>query len=244
MPNTASDPGLTEESPYESHERRPHSRRLRQALSLMASPITDETGSPKSVLAALCFIFIVGSAIGVILPKNDALPSPWYRVVSAAVGYVYFLAWSVSFYPQVVSNSKRRSTAGLSPDFCVLNVLGFSCYAAYNASFFWSKTIQDLYRKRHGEDAEITVQSNDVAFALHALILSSVTVLQIAYYGGGYRALKLSKFVVAVIVMILIVCGTYPVLVVTTASSGKETFNWLDFLYLLSFVKIGISLIK
>jgi hypothetical protein len=235
-----------ENSEFVNHglSRVPPGRRLRQALSVMASPITDESGSPKSVLAGLCTLFVVGATIGLALPKNDALPSPWYRSVSAAIGYVYFLSWSVSFYPQVVSNYKRCSTVGLSPDFCVLNVLGFACYAAYNTSFFWSKTIQDLYRKRHGPDAEITVQSNDVAFALHALILSSVTVFQIVYYGGGFGALKVSKPIVGVIVMILVAGGAYPVLVVSTAGSGKGTFNWLDFLYLLSFVKIGISLIK
>lgn len=226
------------------HSQPPPSQRLRHVLSLLASPVTDETGSLKSVVAGLCSLFVVGTAIGLALPKNHALPSLWYRYVSAAIGYIYFLAWSVSFYPQVVSNYRRRSTVGLSPDFCVLNVLGFACYAAYNASFFWSTTIQDLYRKRHGPDAEITVQSNDVAFALHALILSSITVLQIVYYGGGLRALKLSRPIVVVIGLILTVAATYPILVVVTSKSGRETFNWLDFLYLLSFVKIGISLIK
>jgi len=187
---------------------------------------------------------VVGASIGLATPKNHALPSPLYRNVSAAIGYIYFLAWSVSFYPQVLSNFKRRSTTGLSPDFCVLNVLGFACYTAYNVSFFWSTAIQNMYKRRHGPDAEITVQSNDVAFALHALILSSITVLQIIYYGGGVRALKLSKSVVFIIVGILMVCATYPVLIWATRNSSKDTFNWLDFLYVLSFVKIGISLIK
>ena len=145
-------------------------RRLTRTLSLLASPITDDTGNWRSVLAGLLSLFTVGTAIGLVTPKNPSLPSPWYQYVSAALGYVYFLAWSVSFYPQVVSNFQRRSTTGLSADFCVLNVLGFACYAAYNACFFWSTAIQEEYRKQHGPNAEITVQSNDVAFAIHALI--------------------------------------------------------------------------
>lgn len=231
--------------------------RFRRLLSLMASPLTDETGSPISVVAGMCTLIAVGAAIGLALPKNPALPTVAYRSVSAAIGWVYFLAWSVSFYPQLISNWKRRSTVGLSPDFCVLNVLGFACYAAYNVAFFWSTTIQDLYRKRHGEDAEITVQANDVAFALHAFLLSSITVLQILYYGGGLGALRLSKPIQWVIVAIFVVCTMYTVLVAdfTTTQIRNDTarryhddsigrFNWLDFLYLLSFVKIGISLIK
>ena len=228
-------------------------RRLQHALSLMASPITDDTGDIKSVIAGLCTLIVVGASIGLVTPKNHDLPSPFYRNVSAAVGYIYFLAWSVSFYPQVISNYKRSSTTGLSPDFCVLNVLGFACYTAYNVSFFWSTTIQDMYRHRHGPNSEITVQSNDVAFAIHALILSSVTVLQIMYYGGGFRALKLSKPIVMVIVVILSICAMYPILIMITQQhhhqkdnddNNIDTFNWLDFLYVLSFVKIGISLIK
>lgn len=235
--------------------------RIRRTLSLLASPLTDESGSFKSVVPGMITLFVVGSAVGLGLPKNRSLPTPWYRSLSAAIGYIYFVAWSVSFYPQVLSNFRRRSTVGLSPDFCVLNVIGFACYATYNVAFFYSKTIQDLYKKRHGEDAEITVQSNDVAFALHAFILSSVTVLQIMYYGGGIKSLKVSKPIRVAIFCILVICAVYPILTVNVATTQYkndpthakyhsdnnfvlERFNWLDYLYLLSFVKIGISLIK
>jgi cystinosin len=217
-------------------------RRLDQALSLMASTLTDDTGGCRLVSAGLLSLFLIGATIGVATPKNHSLPNAWYQYVSAAIGYIYFLAWSVSFYPQVVSNFKRQSTVGLSSDFAVLNVLGFACYAAYNASFFWSSTIQDMYHQKYGQDAEITVQSNDVAFALHALILSSVTALQIVFYGGGMNALRLSKPISLVIASILTICAVYPVLLWLTHDSKK--FNWLDFLYMLSYVKVGISLIK
>jgi hypothetical protein len=50
-------------------------------------------------------------------------------------------------------------------------------------SFFWSRRIHNEYQQRH--DAEITTQSNNVAFAVHVLsILSLLTHLQIGYYGG------------------------------------------------------------
>jgi cystinosin len=208
----------------------------------MASPLIDDTGDCRSVFAGLLSLFLIGAAIGLVTPKNHSLPSIWYQNVSAAVGYIYFLAWSVSFYPQIVSNFKRRSTVGLSPDFGILNVLGFACYAAYNASFFWSATIQEMYHHRYGQDAEITVQSNDVAFALHALIMSIVTVLQIVFYGGGIRALPLSNPIALVILGIFTICTVYPILLWTTHDAEK--FNWLDFLYMLSYIKIGISLIK
>lgn len=162
---------------------------------------------------------------------------------------------------------------GLSPDFVVLNVIGFACYAAYNSSFFWSTTIQEDYKKRYGPDAEITVQSNDVAFAIHALVLSFVTFCQIVYYnncwhqsaataiGGDINtntgsAIPLSKPTLAIIVGIVALCIVYPVLVLFNKNSsnnpdflynnddGLGKFNRLDFLYILSYIKIFISLIK
>jgi cystinosin len=210
--------------------------RFRRTLSLLAAPLVDESGSARSVVAGLCSLFLVGATIGLVSRKNATLPTPWYRWVSAMIGYIYFLCWSVSFYPQVLSNYKRRSTHGLSPDFCALNVLGFACYTAYTVSLYWSSAMQELYRERYG--SEVTVQSNDVAFAIHALILSSITLVQIGYYGGVQQ--RPSKVIVATIVAILGLCAIYPCLVVAKSNS----LNWLDYLYLLSFVKIGISLIK
>ena len=176
---------------------------------------------------------------------------------------------SVSFYPQVISNFKRQSTVGLSPDFVVLNVIGFACYTAYNASLYWSSSIQQLYKERYGPDAEIMVQSNDVAFAIHALVLSVLTLCQILYYhkrnpGAAETAgndtnstTRFSKPIVAVIHGIAIICvGFLLLVVVENHTRGKDKhgygqdynsvlkFNWLDFLYLLSYIKIFISLIK
>jgi cystinosin len=215
---------------------------LRRALSLMASPILDESGRGESVTAGLFSLFLVGSFIGMIMPKNTILPTHWYQIISALIGWIYFLCWSISFYPQVISNFKRRTTQGLSADFCCLNVLGFWCYSVYNVAFFWSDTIHHLYRKRFGVDAEITVQSNDVAFALHAFLLSSITFLQIGCY-NGVRAQRPSKAILAILISFVCVCAGYPCLIHLNVG-GKNFFNWLDYLYVLSTIKITVSLIK
>lgn len=46
--------------------------------------------------------------------------------VSALFGWVYFLAWSISFYPQGLLNWSRRSTSGTTVDFHFINILGTS----------------------------------------------------------------------------------------------------------------------
>ena len=205
----------------------------RDILFLFASPVLDETGSVKSIAAGMFTLFVVGSLIGVTSNKNPSLPTAWYQYVSAMIGYIYFICWSISFYPQVISNYKRKSTHGLSADFCTLNVIGFACYTTYNTSMFWSEEIREMYRSKYG--SEPTVQSNDVAFAIHALLLSSITLGQIIYYRGSERP---SKIILAVIVMVFLFCSGYPVLVL------YKMHSWLDYIYALSFVKIGISLIK
>ena len=303
-------------------------------FNTILQPFIDDTGSIQNVLRGLMVLFVVGGFIGVvIMPKNsDSLP-PFYSYVSSGIGYIYFLCWSISFYPQIIINYKRKTTHGLSVDFCSLNVLGFTCYTIYNVAFYYSTTIQQLYKQRMSngnsdnkddDDIEITVQSNDVAFAIHALILSSITLFQIAYYdtgifghrrnasmAGTIRAATAahrrspSKVILWIGTVLLGICLTYPMLILitsyirnhhgggggdhnthnqtyaayhslgttsvpdddvdgttfladddgdkndtpsttttTTMSNKIPFFNWLDYLYLLSYIKILISLIK
>lgn len=55
-------------------------------------------------------------------------PQGFGPLLSYLIGWVYFLAWSASFYPQAILNQRRKSVQGLSMDFIHLNVLGFLCY--------------------------------------------------------------------------------------------------------------------
>lgn len=73
-----------------------------------------------------------------------------------------------------------------------------------------------------------------MAFAVrvHAFVLASITFLQIGYY-DGFRSQRPSKIIGGFIVMILVVALAYPALVTV----GVKGLNWLDYLYLLSFVK-------
>ena len=49
-----------------------------------------------------------GLILGLVLPKNQNLTSPTWQMLSSIIGYTYFLAWSTSFYPQIVLNYERR----------------------------------------------------------------------------------------------------------------------------------------
>uniref|UniRef100_A0A7S1Z196 Cystinosin n=1 Tax=Trieres chinensis TaxID=1514140 RepID=A0A7S1Z196_TRICV len=226
----------------EEADGRSQSRLIYRMTSSFLVPLTDQTGSCGNIVTGLLSLTLVGGAIGLIMPRDSALKSPWYRIVSSVVGYIYFLSWSVSFYPQVILNFRRKSTTGLSNDFSVLNVVGFACYATYTCFFYWSNAIKGEYKQRNGEDSEITVQSNDVAFAVHALVLCAVQVGQISIY-GGFRMQPLAMFVKLGMFFGAVIILAYAALILLQVGPGNGLL-WLDFLYLLSFVKVAISVVK
>jgi cystinosin len=84
------------------------------------------------------------------------------------------LCWSASFYPQPILNWHRKSTQGLAIDFPTVNVLGFLCYTISTSALLYSPVIRQQYAQRHSGSPEPTVQLNDVAFAVHAVVMSSI----------------------------------------------------------------------
>jgi len=180
----------------------------------------------------------MGTVMGSILPKDEKIPSAMAQYVSSIIGYTYFLCWSISFYPQVVMNFSRKSTIGLSSDFSVLNVVGFGCYAIYTCSFFFSREIQKEYQDRFNNQVN-SVQSNDVAFAIHALILSSVQFLQILHYNETFTWKSLALGIRLFLLAAAVLCLVFGILVAT-----GQSFQWLDFIYMLSSIKLNITIVK
>ncbi|KAJ9562523.1 hypothetical protein OSB04_007683 [Centaurea solstitialis] len=89
------------------------------------------------------------------------------EVLSTVLGWIAFCAWSISFYPQVILNFRRKSVVGLNFDFVVLNLTKHSSYLIYNASVYFSSEVQRQYRRKYGSDEMIPVAANDVAFSIH-----------------------------------------------------------------------------
>ena len=218
-------------------------------------------------------ICILGCVLGIFLPKNKALPTPWYQVTSSSIGYTYFLFWSCSFYPQLISNWKRKSTDGFSNDFASLNVIGYICYVAYTTGFFLNRNIQIEYQRRHQQQdsssflpKSSTVQSNDVAFAIHALAMSTFQLYQSWLYDGFSKKKKKQErdtslksshensdvssisspvFVYICIIVTWSFCYLLGVFVMNHYRHVNTfPWTWLDFLYLLSYFKVSISVAK
>ncbi len=122
-------------------------------------------------------------------------------------GWVYFFCWSFSFYPQAILNFRRKSTSGSTIDFPAINVMGFIAYFTSNAAFLFSSQIRREYALRnHGLTP--TVQINDLAFAGHAIVLTTITLTQylfpaqwgFANRGKGEHGARMSSWIKGVIV--------------------------------------------
>lgn len=184
-------------------------------------------------------------------------------LISSVIGWIYFAAWTVSFWPQMIVNYRRQSVVGLSFDFLTLNLVGHSVYAAFNCALFWSGFIEQEYLDRNPRGLN-PVLANDVAFSIHATIATLLTVTQCFIYEvsrdailidgvmlkllflccflflpvvqrGEQKVSRIAWGIITVFIVVIIVAG---VLV------GTATFHWLDFLYVLSYIKLSVTLIK
>lgn len=105
-------------------------------------------GSEARTSASLfALVLVTGGCLGAALPP-DNYPAP-YGIISSVLGWVYFSAWSASFWPQIFLNAHRRSVEGLSFDFLALNLLGFVCYSTYNLGYFYNADIRAAYQRAH-----------------------------------------------------------------------------------------------
>ncbi|KAG0625405.1 hypothetical protein M758_2G052300 [Ceratodon purpureus] len=111
-------------------------------------------------------------------------------IVYQALGWFAFTAWSISFWPQVILNYRRKSVVGLHFDFVVFNLTKHSSYLIYNAVLYFSPVVQRQYHEKYGFDEMIPVAPSDVAFSTHATLLTSVMALQLFFYERGSQKLS------------------------------------------------------
>ncbi|XP_003424835.1 cystinosin homolog isoform X1 [Nasonia vitripennis] len=155
--------------------------------------------------------------------------------VSAVVGWIYFLAWSISFYPQIHSNYKRKSVVGLNFDYLSLNLVGFIMYALFNCGLYWIPEIEQEYFSRYPKGLN-PVQVNDIFFALHAVCATLVTIVQCFIYETGTQRVSTTARIIHGIFSSFVL--------ISVILAILHVIQWLDFLYYCSYVKLAITLIK
>eukprot|EP00908_Phaeocystis_cordata_P001282 Transcript_11368.p4 GENE.Transcript_11368~~Transcript_11368.p4 ORF type:complete len:328 (-),score=163.85 Transcript_11368:1942-2925(-) len=207
-------------------------------------------------LAGVGFIVAFSVLLGG-LSRNDCTCSCSIATVSAIIGWAYFSCWSLSFWPQTILNWYRKSVVGLSFDFVALNLAGFTCYAAFNCALYWNPTIKAEYSASHDHE-QSAVKANDVFFALHACAVTALQLAQIGLYErGGQRFSIPCK--VALVAILAGGAGLGAAVGAQAQGCGwlnralalafedepeEDTCSGLTLLYLLSYVKLAITLTK
>jgi cystinosin len=138
------------------------------------------------------------------------------------------LAWSLSFYPQPLLNLRRKSVTGTAIDFPTINVLGFFCYLVSTAAFLYSPVIREEYAVRNPVSPEPTVRGNDLAFAVHAMVLSALTWSMFFPMIWGLsvdgRRQRVSRTIAGV--FLGSVLGLLAVVLIVWTNGGKDANGW------------------
>ncbi|KAJ8767699.1 hypothetical protein K2173_020639 [Erythroxylum novogranatense] len=156
-------------------------------------------------------------------------------MVSRTFGWIAFFSWSISFYPQVILNFRRKSVVGLNFDFALLNSTKHCSYLIYNAFLYFSPVVQNQYFHKFGHNQIIPVAANDVAFSSHAVLLTVITLFQIVIYQRGNQ--KVSK------VSIAIVCAVWLIAAICFFVA-LHSHRWLWLISIFNFIQVSMTVIK
>ncbi|KAH8310756.1 hypothetical protein KR044_002895, partial [Drosophila immigrans] len=168
--------------------------------------------------------------VRVVVAKSEAI-----IYTSIVFGWVYFVAWSVSFYPQIWINYRRKSVEGLNFDFITLNIVGFTLYSMFNCGLYFITGLQKEYEDRHPHGVN-PVLLNDVVFSLHAMFATCITIAQCFTYERGMQRVSRTAYGLLVVFALVVI--------VSAGLAGNSVIHWLDFLYYCSYVKLTITIIK
>ncbi|KAJ8441455.1 hypothetical protein Cgig2_023641 [Carnegiea gigantea] len=116
----------------------------------------------------------LGSAIAFFTHKNSEskikMGTQWnsfpLEITYEVFGWIAFFSWSISFYPQVLLNFRRKSVVGLNFDFVVLNLTKHTSYLIYNATLYFSSAVQQQYREKYGFNERGNQKVSKVSLAI------------------------------------------------------------------------------
>ena len=157
------------------------------------------------------------------------------------MGWVYFFAWSISFYPQTIVNYKRKCVIGMSFDYMgIYNFTGFLFYSIYTIATFCHD--DGIYNKNN------PIAINDIAFAVHALILTTICCIQIFIYDRGTQKPSLFAiclgcccWIIAIYNFLLSFLGSSKIGIMDETIPWFGSFSTISFL---GYVKVIVTTVK
>ena len=153
-------------------------------------------------------------------------------------------------------------TTGLSPDFAFINPLGFLALTLWNWGAYFSPVARREYQSRH--DGHLPqVSAFDLAFSLHAIIVSLATLAQVFWYArnstpkshdrhsetstllrADRSAARLEDPTRPSVPCIVAIAGIFVASLVSAVFVWTDKSEWLDWLYAVSSIKLFISVVK
>jgi cystinosin len=208
-------------------------------MSLLAAlqPLVATEARTTGFLFSL--VLALGLLLGLATPPTGGLPGATWPRISNIIGWTYFSAWSVSFWPQILLNFQRGSVEGLSFDFLLLNLLGFTCYTVYNGALYWNASVGAQCFAATG--SRPSIHANDVFFGLHAVVVTALTIAQCCVLRRGPGQ---SVSLAAAAAAVCIVVGISAYAGACSAPSGCGANGWWNFVLSVSYVKLAISCSK
>ncbi|KAE8401932.1 lysosomal L-cystine transporter [Aspergillus pseudonomiae] len=170
------------------------------------------------------------------------LNNTWAQSISQVLGWAYFVLWSLSFYPQVLHNHRRRSTEGFSVDFALLNLLGLTAYTIFNACLLFSPVVRAQYAQRHPQGPEPTVRWNDFIYALHgSLICCWISSHFLCTQFWNFKS-KSQRVSVSTLVTIWGCVGVVTLAILWALVSAS--WEWIDVVYMVGMIKVFLTAVK
>jgi cystinosin len=118
--------------------------------------------------------------------------------------------------------------------------LGYICLSVYSIAMYCVPSIREAYRNRHnGNDPTVLV--NDVFFAVHGIALTAFPLMQMAWYDGKKQMPSMFCFCSVFGTTAVIFVYLFIVLAQDSDSGIFCMYNWI---YMLAFVKLGVTILK
>lgn len=211
------------------------------ATTLTTTPVQSEAGfAAAGVLSDLGETLVPTAAPPTPCPTDPAMHSHGLRVLSEVFGWVYFIAWSVSFIPQVVLNWRRKSVVGLSFEFLMYNLTGFLWYTTSSSLNFWAE------RHYHLNCGKYSVQVQDLCFGVFATVMTILTIAQCCVYERSTQKINVHHVWICgcmwiVLFYNVLLCSFGRLDWVKTSNANQSDFTLIQYM---GVVKAMISLIK
>ena len=157
-------------------------------------------------------------------------PNAVWHGISSTLGWISFVVWSLSFYPQIWINYTTKSVAGFSVEFAMMNPVGFYFYTIYN--------LQGLVNPAIGRTG--TIYLNDVFFGVHAFAISSIQFSQIFMYDLGKQK-SINWLIVAFLCVEFIII--FSIFGTEIAKPGDLDQNW-GTIRICGYCKAAITFVK